>query len=450
MNAPKREKNGELHLEKKSDVKVSSYSHGSIETGIVTERELSRELGFKEAVSIGLGGTIGGGVFSVLGIAAGIAGPAAIISFAIGGILGMFIAYSYSKLALRYPSAGGSYTYAREAFGKKFGGMFGWLLWTGYLASCSLYAYTFGIYFAQIINLMTPNDLGETGYLRLVFSVFATLLITLSTLINLRGVKETGKSQNIIVLIKLIILVVFIAITIPAGIQGVKDGNFSDFFLDFQGNPTNNVLKGLAMAVVGTSILFVAFEGMELIPNAAEEIREPEKNGTSILFVAFEGMELIPNAAEEIREPEKNIPRSIYTTVIVATILYLLIAFTALGGTDYKIFVDDPELAEYALAYAAKPILGVAGFVIISIGALFSTASAFNASLYGSSRLTYVMARERIFPRFFQKVSKKSRVPYISILAISGISLVMTLTLKLDQIAKLASSIFLLLFAVVS
>ncbi|MHA1212412.1 MAG: APC family permease, partial [Candidatus Heimdallarchaeota archaeon] len=354
--------------------------------------------------------------------AAGIAGPAALISFAIGGILGMFIAYSYSKLALRYPSAGGSYTYAREAFGKKFGGMFGWLLWTGYLASCSLYAYTFGIYFAQIINLMTPNDLGETGYLRLVFSVFATLLITLSTLINLRGVKETGKSQNIIVLIKLIILVVFIAITIPAGIQGVKDGNFSDFFLDFQGNPTNNVLKGLAMAVVGTSILFVAFEGMELIPNAAEEIREPEK----------------------------NIPRSIYTTVIVATILYLLIAFTALGGTDYKIFVDNPELAEYALAYAAKPILGVAGFVIISIGALFSTASAFNASLYGSSRLTYVMARERIFPRFFQKVSKKSRVPYISILAISGISLVMTLTLKLDQIAKLASSIFLLLFAVIS
>ncbi|MHA1212417.1 MAG: hypothetical protein ACTSSH_08145, partial [Candidatus Heimdallarchaeota archaeon] len=106
MNAPKREKNGELHLEKKSDVKASSYSHGSIETGIVTERELSRELGFKEAVSIGLGGTIGGGVFSVLGSAAGIAGPAALISFAIGGILGMFIAYSYSKLALRYPSAG--------------------------------------------------------------------------------------------------------------------------------------------------------------------------------------------------------------------------------------------------------------------------------------------------------------------------------------------------------
>ena len=137
MDKSPHESNGQLELKRKKD-QSSSYSYGAIETGIVSERELSRELGFKEALSIGLGGTIGGGVFSVLGIAAGFAGPAAILSFAFGGVLALLIGYSYSKLALRYQSAGGSYTYAKEAFGKYFGGAFGWLLWTGYIASCSL------------------------------------------------------------------------------------------------------------------------------------------------------------------------------------------------------------------------------------------------------------------------------------------------------------------------
>ncbi|NHJ49139.1 MAG: amino acid permease [Asgard group archaeon] len=399
----------------KQEKHIVLHSHENIETSLASERELSRELGFKEALSIGLGGTIGGGVFSVLGIAAGFAGPAAILSFAFGGILALLIGYSYSKLAIKFQSAGGSYTFAKEAFGKYFGGAFGWLLWTGYLASCSLYAYTFGSFFAHMV---LPEGSPHT---KLLTAIFATVLVLLSTLINLVGVKETGKSQNIIVLIKVIILVGFVAITLPHAIRNAGD-NLIPFFADENGDPYNNVFKGLAMAVVGTSLLFVAFEGMELIPNASEEIQKPEK----------------------------NIPRSIFSTVIIASILYLLVAFTALGGVKYTEFAGDPEKAEYALAIAANETLGQAGFIIISLGALFSTASAFNASLYGSSRMTYVMAREKIFPRFFQTVSKKSRVPFISILTISIVILILTLTLDLAQIAQLASSIFLLLFATIS
>ncbi len=405
-----------LELSRQKDGQVSTFSHGSIETSIVSKRELSRELGFKEALSIGLGGTIGGGVFSVLGIAAGFAGPAVILSFTFGGVLAIFIAYSYSKLALRYQSAGGSYTYCREAFGKYFGGAFGWLLWTGYLASCALYAYTFGSFFAH----MVLGEGASATTVKIVTSVLAAVMIILSTAINLVGVKETGKSQNIIVLIKVVILVLFIVITIYPAIKNAPT-NLKPFFGDTEGNGLD-VGTGIAMAIVGTSILFVAFEGMELIPNASEEIQNPEK----------------------------NIPRSIFGTVIIATILYLLVAFTALGGTKYTIFANDPDKAEYALAIAAEPVLGKTGFIIITLGALFSTASAFNASLYGSSRLTYVMAREGIFPNFFQIVSKKSRVPFISILTISGITLVFTLVLDLKQIAHLASSIFLLLFAVIA
>lgn len=414
MNNSEGQSDAQISLESESKDFLTLQSHQSVETGIVSERELSRELGFKEALSIGLGGTIGGGVFSVLGIAAGFAGPAAILSFAFGGILAILIGYSYSKLALKYQSAGGSYTYAKEAFGKYIGGAFGWLLWTGYIASCSLYAYTFGAFFAHMV-------LKEgSPYANIVSAIFASVLILFSTLINLVGVKETGKSQNIIVLIKVIILVGFVVITIPAAIRDAPT-NLTPFFADAERNPLS-ILTGLAMTVVGTSLLFVAFEGMELIPNASEEIQNPEK----------------------------NIPRSIFGTVIIATIIYILVAFTALGGTDYTIFASDPEKAEYALAIAARPILKEAGFIIISIGALFSTASAFNASLYGSSRMTYVMARDRIFPKFFQTISKKSRVPFISIVTISCITLVFTLSLELAQIAQLASSIFLLLFATIS
>lgn len=401
---------------KEDSIQTSSKLIEVIDTGIISQRELSKELGLKEALSIGLGGTIGGGVFSVLGIAVGLSGPAVILSFVFAGVLGLLIGYSYTKLALKFKSAGGSYTFAREAFGVYFGGAFGWLLWAGYLASCSLYAYTFGSFFAH----MVLSEHATALVVDIVSGLFATILIALATIINMIGVKETGKSQNIIVLIKVIILLGFVAITIPVAIINAPT-NLTPFFADAERNQLD-VTTGLLMAFVGTSILFVAFEGMELIPNASEEIQNPEK----------------------------NIPRSIYGTVIIATIIYILVAFTALGATDYTIFAGDSEKAEYALAIAATPVLGQAGFIIITLGALFSTASAFNASLYGSSRLTYVMARDGIFFGFFRTLSKKGRVPYISILTISGLALILTLTLDLAQIANLASSIFLLLFGIVS
>ncbi|MEA2071172.1 MAG: APC family permease [Asgard group archaeon] len=385
-----------------------------IETSIVSQRELSRELGFKEAISIGLGGTIGGGLFSVLGIVAGIAGPAALVSFGLGGVIGLLIGYSYAKLALRYPSAGGSYTFCKAAFGRRIGAFFGWLLWVAYLASCSLYAYTFGVYFADMV---VPNAAAPWVF-KLIHLLFSVILIILSTIINLVGVKETGKSQNIIVLVKVIILLIFIGITIPAAIKNVGE-NFTPFFPDEEGN-ANNIFLGLSLAVVGTTILFVAFEGVELIPNATEEIIDPEK----------------------------NIPRSIFATIIISTVIYLLVVFTALAGTNYTAF--EGTNAETALAQVAENAIGIAGSIIIAIGALFSTASAFNASLYGSSRLGYVMAREKIFPGVFKKVSDKNHVPYVSILIISTITALMTLTLNLKQIAELASTIFLLLFASVS
>ncbi|MBD3190871.1 MAG: amino acid permease, partial [Candidatus Heimdallarchaeota archaeon] len=144
-----------------------------------------------------------------------------------------------------------------------------------------------------------------------------------------------------------------------------------------------------------------------------------------------------------------NIPRSVYWTIIITTVIYLLVSFCTLAATSYLNFTEGDADPEFALAIAAEPILGYAGFILISFGALFSTASAFNASLYGSSRVVYVMAREGVIFNFFKKLSRKARVPYISILAISGFVAILAIALNIEQITQLAGLIFISMFAAV-
>jgi amino acid transporter len=392
-------------------------AHDRIDIGLNAKKRMTRTISFAEAVSIGLGGTIGGGVFSVLGVVAGFAGPAAILSFLLGGIFSVFLGYSYTKLSLKYPSAGGSFSFCEVAFGKKIGGFFGWLLTLGYLMSCSLYAYTFGSYFAELI---LPED-PAWWLMKLLQCIFSVVLIAAAAVVNLIGTKETGLSQLIFVGIKLLILVIFIGVTIYPAITNASE-NLVPFFPEDSGALDN---------------FFIAFSLIMV--------------GLSNLFVAFQGLELIPNTSEEIVRPKKNIPRSIYGTIIITTIIYLFVSFCTLAGTNYTNFTgENADKAEFALAIAAEPILGYAGIILISLGALFSTASAFNASLYGSSRVVYVMARENVFISIFKKLSRKARVPFISILTISGLTAVLTVSLNLQQIAQLAGLIFISMFAAVS
>ncbi|MBD3192490.1 MAG: amino acid permease, partial [Candidatus Heimdallarchaeota archaeon] len=246
-------------------------AHDRIDVGLSSAKKMTRTMGFKEVVSIGLGGTIGGGVFSVLGIVAGFAGPAAILSFLLGGIFSVFLGYSYTKLALKYPSAGGSFSFCEAAFGKYLGGFFGWLLSLGYLASCSLYAYTFGKYFAELVWSEAP-----VWAFKLLQSVFTVILIAAATGVNIVGTKESGLSQMIFVAIKIVILLVFIGVTLPRAFTHASE-NLVPFFPEDSG-AQDNFFIAFSLIIVGLSNLFVAFQGLELIPNTAEEIVKPKKN----------------------------------------------------------------------------------------------------------------------------------------------------------------------------
>jgi len=350
---------------------------------------------------------IGAGIFSVLGLAAGIAGPAVFLSFLCGGLIAIMTGYSYIHLSLAYPSAGASYTYVRMAFGQsRLAAITGWLLWTGYVVACALYAFTFGAYLAATV--VTPYSSSEIMFV-IFRAIFTITLILLFLVINLAGVRETARTQNMIVLIKMIILLFFIAI----GSLGIRT------------HGTKNLLVG------GT-----------LFPNGYLAVLI----GCALIFVSFEGFELIANASEELRDPEQILPRAILYSVVIVIPIYVITSLVAVINLEYT---ELQEVKEFALAKAAEPILGTLGFSLIALGALFSTASAFNASFYGSSRLSYVLGREKIFPETFVKLNPK-RVPIRSLEATATLIGVLSIFGSLEQIAILASMTFLSVFVLVN
>ena len=306
---------------------------------------MKNKISLKEAISIGIGGMVGGGIFAVLGLAVSIAKGATYISFFVAGMLALITSYAYSKLSMKFPDKGGTVRFINEGFGKSvFSGAVNNLLWISYIIMLALYASAFGSY--------APNLMPITGNVGMDSHLYATGIIILATGINYYSIAVVGKIEAYAVVIKLVILISFIAI----GAYGLI------------GNPNISQL-GTQNWVDSVSILA----------------------GGMVIFVAYEGFELIANAAPDIENPLKNIPRAYKYSVVFVIFLYIIIAAVTVGSLPF----DEIATAEdYVLAEAAKPMLGQVGFTIITIAALISTFSAINASLYGGSRVSYEIAED--------------------------------------------------------
>ncbi|MFX0062652.1 MAG: APC family permease [Candidatus Hermodarchaeota archaeon] len=383
------------------------------------EVTLAKELTAFDGLIIGLGGLIGGGIFSVVGLAAAKAGPAVIITFLLGGIVALTTGISYVKLSKRYPLSGATYIYVDQAFKNRFlSGWVGWLLFSGYTIICAMYAYSFGAYTAEfLIELI--NGL---AFLRPFIQFAASSFLIFAFLgLNLRGVSESISVMRIIVLAKLLILCFFVLIGI-IGLIGVPSvvnpkglSNFSDF--------------GLFMNLQGFIAIIIAL---------------------TLIFPAFEGLELIPNSAEEMIEPQRDLGKAIYGSGILVVIIYLSVVIVLIGNYAYIELAANPHQAEVALATVASTIIGSIGVLLLSAGALFSTASAFNASLYGSSRLSYNLGYNKIFPQTFARLTSTTRVPGFGLIIISVMTFILTLTGSLETISSMAAIAFLAVFLFVN
>ena len=359
---------------------------------------MSNKIGLAEAMSIGIGGMVGGGIFAVLGLAVSLAQGGTPVAFLLAGLLALITSYSYVVLSRKYSDRGGTVKFINQGFGVGvFSGAVNNLLWISYIIMLSLYASAFGSY--------APNLFSITGESSLDFHIYATFIILLATGINYYSIDVVGKIESYAVVIKLLILLGFIGF----GVYGLY------------GNPNLGQL-------------------------AIEHWEAPAQllAGGMVIFVAYEGFELIANAAPDIENPQKNIPRAYYGAVGFVILLYIVIATVTVGSLPFKKIA---EAQDYVLAEAAEPMLGKAGFTIMTIAALISTFSAINASLYGGSRVNFEIAEDDELPHHF--MARFWNQP-IGLLLTSLATLILVNSLKLESISTAGSVGFILIFGIVN
>ena len=346
---------------------------------------------------MGVGGMVGGGIFSVLGLAIAQAGHAAPIAFALGGFIALLTGLSYVRLGLVFRSSGGSFTYLEHAFGNQnIAAIGGWLLLVGYVGTMSLYAYTFGVYGSAM--------LGDDGSDIAMHHLLETLILLTFLGVNLYGVKASGSSELVIVTVKVIILFLFAII----GLFYIKPDHLFPV--------VNQSYTGIIM-------------------------------GAALIFVAYEGFELIPNAINEMENPQQHLKPAIVWSIAITIAIYVLVSIVAVGNLLPE---EISRYKEYALAIAAKPFLGHAGFQLIGLAALFSTASAINATMFGTARLGMIMATEKALPAAFGFRRQQSNIPWVSLIAITSATLAFVNLGNLTIISSFSSSTFLLIFALIN
>jgi amino acid transporter len=354
-----------------------------------------RTINLLGAISIGIGGMVGGGIFAVLGEAVSLAHGATAVAFAIGGLVALLTAYSYAKLSVAFQSEGGTVTFIDKAFGDNIlSGSVNLMLWLSYLVTISLYATAFAYY-------------GETFFTQkslLLHHGLISFAIIVPAVINLISASFVGKSETIIVVLKVSLLV----LVIIAGASYVEPERMSP---QHWGTPLSIVTAGM------------------------------------IIFVAYEGFELIANSAEDIKDPDTNLPRAFYASVIIVIALYILISIITVGCVNEDVLM---QAKDYALAVAAKPSLGETGFVIVAAAALLSTFSAINATIYGNARLGYIIAIKGKLPRTLSVKDKKTGVPFRGVLYTTLFSLILANSIDLTEIAIIGSAGFLLIFTLVN
>lgn len=354
----------------------------------------SNKIGFFEVAAIGIGGMVGGGIFAVLGLAVQLSEGGAPVAFLIAGIVALVTSYSYSKLSVTLPGKGGTVSYLDKAFGSGLlTGSMNILLWISYIIMLSLYAFAFGSYGAEFFSFSSHD---------LIKHLLISGIIVIITILNIFSAKLIGEAEDFIVAVKLLILLFFCAV----GFWGIQTDNLS---IQNWSSTTNLIAGGF------------------------------------IIFLAYEGFELIANTSDDVHNPEKTLPRAFFASVLFVIILYILVAMVTVGNLPVNKIV---EAKDYALAFAAKPFLGQFGFILISIAALLSTASAINATVYGSARLSYIIAKDGELPEFLEEnVWNK---PLEGLLITSAVTLVVANLFDLSSLSTMGSAGFLLIFAAVN
>ena len=356
-------------------------------------RKRNKALGVPELIAIALGGMVGGGIFTILGISVSMIGAFTPLAIILGGVIASLAAYSYIKLGVYYKDEGATYSFYKRTFPNSpfAASLIGWCVIFGYISTLALYAYTFSSY------AISGFAFADSEWVR---KIVAGAVILFFTLINIWSVKGMGKIEDIMVYTKLVILVVI------------------SFVLINNSQTTLPVLLQDNNDTSALSILIVA----------------------SITFVAYEGFQLVINAVNEMEKPEINIPKAIYSAIFLAALIYVVISLGAILAIPFDEIIKNKE---YALASGAEHVLGHWGTELIIVGALLATSSAISGTVFGASRQMSVIARDGYFPSILAK--HINHIPIYSIVCMSVLAFFLVLAGSLQVILEFGSVTFLLI-----
>lgn len=371
--------------------------------------ELSRDLSLFDITMIGVGAMIGAGIFVLTGIAAGAAGPALILSFALNGIVTIFTAMVYAELGSAIPEAGGGYLWVKEGLPGPNAFLAGWMSWFAHAVAGSLYGLGFGSYLFLVFEEFNLPTFGVPE--EIAHKALAVLIILLFVYINFRGSSETGMAGNIVTVLKVIILAIFI-------VSGLWAIYVNPSFLQKFQNFAPNGLAGVITAM-------------------------------GLTFIAFEGYEIIVQAGEEVKDPRRNIPKAVFLSLAIVVPIYMLVAFVTLGavnpGTAQATYLWLADHAELGVAEAARQFMPYGTFLLL-IGGILSTMSALNATTFSSTRVSFAMGRDKNLPNAFGEVHPRTRTPHKALLWSGALIIFMAITIPIEDVAAAADIMFLLLF----
>ena len=360
-----------------------------------TPQRRDAKITVRGATVLGIGSMIGAGIFALLGEAGAVAGSAVWISFLIGGGVAALLGYVCVKLGSRYPSSGGLITYLVEGFGT--GRLVGVASWLGYIAAIVIVTSMVAVSFGSYATSLFIGENAGTGW----DHVFITALVLTMVAVNMVGAKFVTRAQSLIVAGVLVVFAVFIAVTIF---------NINFGLLAFSGYPpVSKIIASVALT-----------------------------------FFAYLGFNVITFTAGDLRDPAHDLPRAMYQALGVTSVTYVLIALGVFGTLTVAEVV---RYGETAIAEAARPALGDAGFTVMAVAALLATAGATNATLYASSNLTGMLAKTGLFPPFFGPGSRLGAKSGLLITA--GLVLLVANLVDLSAIASVGSAVALMIFLLV-
>jgi len=379
------------------------------ETGTDTDGgELKRTIGLFQLTLFGVGATIGTGIFVILTDAVPEAGPAVILAFVLAGVVAGLTAICYAELAGAVPVSGSSYSYAYATLGEAVAVVVAACLLLEYGVSAAGVAVGWSQYLNELLDNLfgftIPEDFSQAPEQGGIFNVPAFVLIWLCALLLLRGASESAKVNAVMVLIKVAVLILFIAV----GITGWNSDNLSDF------SPA----------------------GFDGITTAA-----------GIIFFTYIGLDAVSTAGEEVKNPRRNLPLAIIFALITVTVLYILVAIVAVSAQPVAEF----EGQEAGLAAIMEDVTGSTWpATVLAAGAVVSIFSVTLVVIYGQTRILFAMSRDGMIPRFFHKLNPRTLTPVHATIFVAVILSVLAGVVPIDFLFEMTSIGTLVAFMIVS